>query len=134
MSRKDELRGWLSRQREKTELEQIVEAGVYGVPEIGLEEKRRFLGEFRERVIKVLRRDQLTDDGRPNREFADAMKHPAARRLVVRSDAVRQAGSYLRLAREHQLGFKTVSQPDLQGDVVMLIAADKAVNEQDIWV
>lgn len=130
--------GWLdvrgNKLTEKTSLEQKLLTGLYGTPELKREERRHLLGQFRERVIKALTFKQIAEPGTYS-EITEAITHPKARRLIISRKAnLASAAEYIRLARDYSLSFATVDLPDFKGPVGLVVAADEAVDEEEIFV
>lgn len=117
----------------KSALERAVLAGIYGPPELKREERRYYLGQFRERVIKVLTFAQIAEPGIYS-EIQDAMAHPLARRVIISRRAVSAAKKYVQLARKYNLEFTTVDSPDYTGPVGLVVAAGQAVDEAAITI
>ena len=119
---------------DKSSLEKALLAGIYGPPELKKEERRYFLGQFRERVIKVLTFEQVAEPG-TYPEIREAMAHPLARRLIISRRAnLSAAKDYVHLARKRQLEFTTVDSPDFKGPVGLVVAAVKAADEEVISI
>src|SRR5690554_959904 len=98
--------------REKrSELEERLLQGIHGKKELKQEERNRYLGEYEERVIRYLTREQVREKG-IYPEILAAMRHPAARKLIVdRNIKLGAANEYIKLARENGLQFKRVYSP-----------------------
>ncbi len=112
----------------KTKLEKKVMEGIYGSPEIKKEEKRRYLGEFAERVIRYLTYEQVIEPG-TYPEILEAIKHPEAKKLIIdRRVDLDLANDYVQLARENDLSFKRIDSPDLKGDIALVVVSDGAVD------
>jgi uncharacterized protein YueI len=119
---------------DRSPLEQKILAGIHGTPELKREERRRLLGQFRERVIRVLTLSQIAEPG-TYPEITNAIAHPMARRLIISRKAdITAAAEYIRLARKHQLSFTTVDLPDFKGPIGLVVAADIAVDQEEITV
>ena len=124
----------ISSQSDKSELEQLVSAGAHGGFELKKGEKRRFLGEFKERIIKVLTFEQVEEAG-VYPEVLAAIRDVKADKLIIRQEAVQEsAQEYIDLARENNLSFKKVSSPDLKGEIALAVASDEAVEVDQIEV
>ncbi len=120
--------------KQKSKLEQTISVGAHGPPELKKEERNRFLGEFRERVIKALTFGQVHEEG-TYEEILDAMNHPKARILKIdRNVDLDYAAEYIRIARDKSLSFNTVDSPDYKGDIGLIVAGEEAVNVDDIMV
>ena len=118
----------VDRDREKSELEKKVEEGLYGEPELKKDEKRRYLGEFEERVIKYLTYDQVKEDV-IYPQILEAIKNSKAKKLIIdREVDIEEANEYIDLARENDLSFKRVHSPEFRGDVALVVVSDKAIS------
>ncbi|PRX35755.1 uncharacterized protein YueI [Orenia metallireducens] len=118
----------------KSDLEQRVSAGINGGFELKKGEKNRFLGEFRERVLKALTFEQVEEPG-TYPEVLEAIKNNEAKKLIInRKVDMDRAKDYIRLAREHDLSFKKVDSPDFKGDIGLVVVSDHAVNQSDIII
>ena len=69
----------------QNELEQRLMVGLHGTPELKHSEKMQHLGQFRERIIRLLTKDQV-DDSHVYPEIEEALKEPRASRLHLNGD------------------------------------------------
>jgi len=121
-------------QRGKSELEKAVEQGVSGPPEIKKDEKNRFLGEFKERVIRYLTYEQVVEPGTYS-EILDAINHPQADKLIIdREVNDERARDYIDLALKNGLEFKRIDSPNFKGDVGLVVVSGEAVKTDKIQV
>ena len=121
-------------QRGKSELEKAVEQGVSGPPEIKKDEKNRFLGEFKERVIRYLTYEQVVEPGTYS-EILDAINHPQADKLIIdREVNDERARDYIDLALKNGLEFKRIDSPNFKGDVGLVVVSGGAVKTDKIQV
>ncbi|MGM0471950.1 MAG: YueI family protein [Bacillota bacterium] len=133
--KKEEIRQEaIKEQQSKSKLEQTVAAGMHGDFEFKKGEKQRFLGEFRERVIKVLTFDQISEPG-VYPEILTAIKDSEAQKLIISQQAdLEAAQEYIDLAREVGVSFKKVNSAEFKGDYGLVVVSDQAVNYQSIEV
>jgi len=116
------------RNEDKSELEKKVLEGVYGEPELKKEEKNRYLGQFKERVIDYLTDDEINKEESYNK-IEEAVKSPQADKVIINRDVdMNYAQSYIKLARNNDLKFKRIDSPDLKGDIVLVVASDRALS------
>ncbi len=120
-------KGLSNRFKKGDELEKTIFAGVHGTPQLRPDEKRRFLGFFRERVIEAVTFDQIrTKEGL--RIMTEALRDPRGIELVIHQD-VRVAAMPLVLeAQKKGLDFTIVGDPQFSGEVAVLLAARDAVD------
>lgn len=113
--------------KKSSELEKTVRTGIHGTPQLRPDEKRRFLGFFRERVIQAVTFDQLRNrDGL--QVMTSALKDPRGVELVIHKKARAQAMPLIVEARKTGLDFTIVSNPNLVGNVAVLLVAKDAVD------
>ena len=113
--------------KKTNELEHAIQAGIHGTPQLRPDEKRRFLGFFRERVIQAVTFKQiLTAEGMQVME--EAMKDSRGVELVIHKRARTRAMPLVVQARKQGLDFTIVSNPNLQGGVAVLLVARDAVD------
>lgn len=113
---------------EKSKLEEKVMEGVYGKKELKKSERNRFLGEFKERVLRYLTYDQVLEPG-TYPEILDAIRNPEAKKLIIdRGVDLKAANDYVKLASQNNLLFKRVDSPDFKGDVALIVVSDHAVD------
>jgi uncharacterized protein YueI len=116
------------------EVEERLIIGIHGTPELKRSEKILYLGEFRERVLKVLTKDQV-DDSVLYPEIEEALKNPHAARLLLDGDLDYEfRAKYIKLARKYNKSYKVINDPDLKGEIGLVVASDQAVDVENIHI
>lgn len=116
-----------NRFRKGDDLEKAVFVGVHGTPELRPDEKRRFLGFFRERVIEAVTVQQIrTKEGL--QAMKKALQDPRGVELVIHQDVRSAAMPLILEAQKKGLDFTIVGDPNFIGDVAVLLAAKDAVD------
>jgi uncharacterized protein YueI len=119
---------------QKTELERTLAVSLQGPPELKLEEKRLFLGEFRERVLVALTKAQVMSNT-VYQEIEEALQDKRSAKMLIHGElAYKYREKYQRMATETGKSFTVVHDPDLQGDIGLAVASDDAVEQPDIFV
>lgn len=113
------------RKEAKSELEQYAENGALGTPEIKREEKRIFLGEFKERVIMTIDIDEILDESK-NNQVEEKAKASNVDKIIV-NDKIKNdiRIDYMKIAKEHKKDFKLV-QSDSH---IAVVLASKEAND-----
>lgn len=118
----------------KSKLEERVTHGIYGAPELKKEERSRYLGQFRERVLIALTVAQVEEPG-VYAEVMDALRDPRARMLILRRDVqLDRASDYIELALEQQIAFKRVDEPGFKGSIGLVVVANDAVDVPEVQI
>lgn len=118
----------------KSELERTLQAGISGEPQLRREEKSHYLGEFRERVLRMLTRSQV---GEPVvfPEIEEALKDPRSSFLVAHGDISDHAlAKYRKLAERYRKPLTTRHGSEYEGETGLIVASREAVDMTDISV
>jgi uncharacterized protein YueI len=108
----------------KSDIERAIMAGIHGAPELRKAERDQLLGEFAERVLVAITKDQVTQD-QLDRKVVKAAKNPKATGIVVSAEVpYGQAHKYSELAEEHKLTFTMRDDPAYVGDVGLVVVSD----------
>ena len=95
-------------------IEDYLENGIHGPKEIKLEEKRKYLGTFRERVIAVLSNSQVCE-AEAYQELRDRIKkYPEACMLLNGQIGYEALGKYIKMANACNIPYKMVLNKDYE--------------------
>lgn len=118
----------------KQSVDDILKEGIYGPKEIKPEEKRKFLGTFRERVLIALSRSQVRErEIYPQVE--EQMKENSSVRLLLNGNIDYESLSkYVKLAQNHHIEYTIVTNKEQDTDIGLVLAMDHAIDKEDIYV
>lgn len=115
-----------------SELERTISVGIQGAPELKLEEKLRYLGEFRERVLKLLTKGQIMKNS-VYQEIIDALKDKRATKMLLHGDVdYRFRNKYQKIAAQIGKPYTVIHNSQLKGNTGLVIASDQAVDIENI--
>ncbi|MDF2922924.1 MAG: hypothetical protein K0R57_1838 [Paenibacillaceae bacterium] len=118
----------------KSELERTLHAGIQGAPELRGDEKAHYLGEFRERVLVALTRQQAGESV-PYQEVEAALKNPRAALMVAHGQLGDKALSkYKKLAQAYGRVVTIRQDASFVGETGLIVAADTAVDLEQVHV
>lgn len=113
---------------EKSQLERTLQAGIQGAPQLRGEERSHYLGEFRERVLRVLTRDQVGEH-MLYQEIDEALKDPRSALLVLHGDIGEQAvQKYKKLAAAQGKEVTSRRDSSFTGEAGLVVASRDAVD------
>ncbi|HZK56616.1 MAG TPA: YueI family protein [Desulfosporosinus sp.] len=116
----------------KSRLEQAL--GVDNAPELKKGEKMLYLGEFRERVIRMLSKKQVARSA-VFPEIIEAIKDKRAHKMLINGDlSIKFTGKYIKLANEIDKPYTTIHNSELKGDTGLVIVSDQAIDVEKIDV
>ncbi|KAF1084115.1 hypothetical protein SPSYN_02767 [Sporotomaculum syntrophicum] len=127
---RDEIKSWVN----KDSLAQALAMGMHGAPEIKRDEKNRYLGEFRERVIRLLSKKQVAEPA-VYPEILESLKDPRAAKMIISGDInYRSAEKYRELAEQVGKICTVIHDPAMTGDTGLVIVSSDTVDVADIFV
>ncbi|TCO78804.1 YueI family protein [Marinisporobacter balticus] len=117
---------------QKSELEKYTEYGLSGSPQIKADEKRYWLGEFRERVIFALTYEQI------NRKEAvkiveEKCKDHSVKKIIIEQDVQDViAEKFMDVANKYQKDYKMIDTQNKKGEIALVLVSNEAVDEKEI--
>ena len=115
-------------------LDDYMQKGMYGAKETKPEERRKFLGTLRERVVIALSQSQVIDSAL-YKEIPDAMKKNAGAKLYLNGHLdYSYLSKYIKEANQANMEYTIVTNKDADSEIGLLIAYDYAINKEDIYV
>lgn len=114
------------------ELERYLDLALGNIPELKGDEKRKWLGEFRERVVFALKEDQI-HRREAKKILEEKIKGLKPKKLILNAKVVPGiAGIFMELAAKYDLDYKSVDSPNQKGDIALVLASDHAVNIEEV--
>jgi len=114
--------------------EQRLAIRIHGVPELKRAEKIIYLGEFRERIIRILSKKQVAQRF-IYPEIIEALNHKQSSRILINGDLRDQlTDKYIALAKQVAKPYTMIHDPGLKGETGLVVVSDKAVDIDDIEV
>lgn len=125
-----EIGSWLN----QDELQKTIAAGLHGAPELKRAEKNRYLGQFRERVIRMLSKRQVSEPA-IYPEIVEALKDARTFKLFI-NGAIPQVftAKYQKLAKGLGVNYSLVHDSELKGETGLIVASKDAVEVPEIEV
>lgn len=116
----------------KDKLDEYLQQGIYGAKEIKPDERRRFLGTLRERVVVALTKPQVRQ-----KQIAGELKrllkeHKGARLYLNGHMEYSAISKYIQLADVMSIQYKVVTNKDYDSKYGLVLAYDYAINKEEI--
>jgi uncharacterized protein YueI len=119
---------------ERNKVDEILQQGIYGPKEIKPEERKRFLGTLRERIVVALTQAQVRDNS-VNAELEKIMKENTKAHLYLNGQIEYETLSkFLKIARKMGMQFTIVNNQDVETDIGLVVAYDHAVDKGEIFI
>lgn len=117
---------------QQDDLSKALTAGIHGTPELRADEKRRYLGFFRERVIQAVTFNQIRSKEGLG-VMLEALKDQRGVELVIHQNVRGAAMPLIVQAQRKGLDFTIVSNPNFVGEVAVVLVAKDAVDVAQVW-
>ncbi|MEI5907402.1 YueI family protein [Bacillus spongiae] len=116
----------------KKSVDDYLQEGMYGKKELKPDERRRYLGTFRERVLVALTKSQVRKKG-VYQEIEELMKsHPKAHLLLNGNMNYSYLSDYIKKANQFNLHYTMVTNKEYDCEYGLVLAYDYAINKKDI--
>jgi uncharacterized protein YueI len=127
-SGREALQAWTN----KSELEKALTAGIHGAPEIKKDEKRHYLGVFREQVIAILSTKQIKE-AVIYPEIAQALKDKRSAKLIINGSINNCfTKKYQLLSQKLNKPYTVVADPDYAENTGLVIVSNEAVDIEHV--
>lgn len=117
----------------KDDLSKTLSVGYSGAPELKSDEKRNYIGEFRERVLFALTKDKVGQK-KYYTIIEEALKDKRAKKLLMNGNLILDLGhDYRMLADKYKIPHAEVHDKHLTGDIALIVVSDDAVDVENIY-
>ncbi|MFP7299615.1 YueI family protein [Neobacillus niacini] len=118
----------------KPNVEEVLQQGIHGPLETKPDERRKYLGTLRERIILVLKKSQVAEAEIYPQVEKEMKKNPQVNLLLNGNMDYSVLSKYVKLAAKHKVEHKIVTNKEHDTDVGLLLAMDDAVDKEDIYI
>jgi uncharacterized protein YueI len=118
----------------KPSVDEVLQQGIQGPKEIKPDEKRKFLGTFRERIILALKKGQVMElDIYPQVEKG-IQENLDAQLLLNGNISYEMLSKYVRLAKKYRIEHTIVANMEHDTEIGLVLAMDHAIDKEEIYV
>ncbi|MGM0876625.1 MAG: YueI family protein [Bacillota bacterium] len=115
-------------------IDDYIQQGIHGVREIKPDERRKFLGTLRERVVVVLTKQQVREKG-TYKEVEELMKKNVKATIFLNGTMnYSYLSDYIKLANQVGMKFLISTNKEYDSELGVVLAYDYAINKEDIYI
>lgn len=118
----------------KPSVDDVLKEGMYGSKEIKPEEKRQFLGTFRERVAIALKIGQVAQSKLYPQVEQNMKEYPTAHLFLNGNIGYEQLSKYVKLAKKFKIEHTIVTNKEHDTEIGLVLALDHAIDKENIYV
>lgn len=115
-------------------VDDYIQQGIHGTIETKPDERRKFLGTIRERIVIVLTKEQVREKG-IYIQVEDAIKENRKARLYLNGNInYRVLAKYTKIASKYDVSYRFVTNKNHNSEIGLVLAYDHAINKEEIFV
>ncbi|MEH7117545.1 YueI family protein [Neobacillus vireti] len=119
---------------ERKTVEDVLQQGIYGPLETKPEERRKYLGTLRERIVVALTKSQVSE-GKIYPQVEQFMKeYPKAKLLLNGNMAYEELSKYVKLAAKNKIEHKIVTNKEHDTEIGLVLAMSNAIDKKEIYI
>ncbi|MDT9027632.1 YueI family protein [Rossellomorea sp. YC4-1] len=118
----------------KPTIDDYLDNGIYGQKQTKPDERRKFLGSLRERIVIALTQSQVREKGVYKEVQECLKKHPEAKLLLNGNMSYSFLSKYIKLADTYHVSFSMVTNKEIETDIGLVLAYDYAIDKEEIYV
>ncbi|MBP3039625.1 YueI family protein [Bacillaceae bacterium Marseille-Q3522] len=115
-------------------LDDYLQQGIHGKKELNPEERRKFLGTLRERIVLALMQEQVYEKGVYSEVESAFREHPKAHLLLNGHIDYEALSKYIKIANKYHIAYKIVTDQDHNSEIGLVITYDEAIDKESIYV
>ncbi|MFK4997709.1 YueI family protein [Bacillus sp. N9] len=117
-----------------TNVDDYLQAGIYGHKQIKPEERRKFLGTIRERIAIALTKGQVMENGIYSEVIQLMDQYPDATLLLNGDLDYSYLSDYIQRARAKNISYSIVTNQENQTRIGLVLTCDYAIHREDIYI
>lgn len=115
-------------------IDDYIQQGIHGQKEIKPDERRKFLGTLRERIVIALTQSQIRENG-IYPQVEEALKANSTAHLFLNGNMnYEELSKYTKLASEYKVDYTMVTNKDHNSNIGLVLAHDYAIDKEEIYV
>ncbi|MDZ5473605.1 YueI family protein [Bacillus sp. 31A1R] len=116
------------------DIDDYLQQGIHGQKETKPDERRKFLGTIRERVVIALTQPQVRKEG-VFKEVEEALKaNPKAHLYLNGNISYEYLSKYTKLCNQYGVEYTLVTNKDYNSELGLVLAHDYAIDKEDIYI
>ena len=118
----------------KTTVDEVLQQGIYGPLETKPDERRKYLGTIRERIIVALYKKQVAE-AEVYPQIEQSMKEYSGAQLFLNGNmSYEELSKYVKLATKNKIEHKIVTNKEHDTEIGLVLAMDDAIDKEEIFI
>jgi uncharacterized protein YueI len=118
----------------KTTVDEVLQQGIYGPLETKPDERRKFLGTLRERIVLALTKSQVAETAVYPQVERQIKERPQSHLFLNGNMNYEDLSKYVKLAAKYKIEHTLVTNKDHDSEIGLVLAMDQAIDKEDIYI
>lgn len=118
----------------KPTVDKVLQQGIYGALETKPEERRKFLGTLRERIIVALKKSQVRETEVYPQVELFMKKYPHSHLFLNGNMNYGELSKYVKLATKFKVEHTIVTNKEHNTEIGLVLAMDQAIDKDEIYI
>jgi uncharacterized protein YueI len=118
----------------KPTVDEVLQQGIYGALETKPDERRKYLGTIRERIIVALKKSQVSESEIYLQVERDMVENPQAHLFLNGNMNYEELSKYVKLAAKYKLEHTIVTNKEHDSENGLVLAVDHAIEKEEIYI
>jgi uncharacterized protein YueI len=118
----------------KTTVDEVLQQGIYGPLETKPDERRKFLGTLRERIVLALTKSQVGESTVYPQVEQHMKKKPQSHLFLNGNMNYEALSKYVKLATKYKIEHTIVTNKEHDSEIGLVLAMDHAIDKEDIYI
>jgi uncharacterized protein YueI len=118
----------------KPTVDEVLQQGIYGAIETKPDERRKYLGTLRERIIVALKKNQVAET-EIYPQIEQLMKeNPKAHLFLNGNMSYEDLSKYVKIATKQKIEHTIVTNKEHDSEIGLVLAMDHAIDKEEIYI
>jgi uncharacterized protein YueI len=118
----------------KPNVEEVLQQGIYGALETKPDERRKFLGTIRERIVVALKKSQVAETDIYPQVEKEMEANPQAHLFLNGNMDYTTLSKYVKLATKYKLEHTIVTNKEHDSEIGLVLAMEYAIDKEEIFI
>ncbi|MBV7506235.1 YueI family protein [Bacillus sp. sid0103] len=118
----------------KTTVDEVLQQGIYGPLETKPDERRKFLGTIRERIVVALTKSQVAETNVYPQVEQHMKEKPQSHLFLNGNMDYGNLSKYVKLATKYKIEHTLVTNKEHDSEIGLVLAMDHAIDKEDIYI
>jgi uncharacterized protein YueI len=119
---------------ERPGVDDYLQQGMYGQKQTKPDERRKFLGTIRERIVLAMTQSQVRKDGIQKQAEAALKENKSAHLYLNGNMSYTYLSKYIKLAGKNGIEYTIVTNKEHNSDIGLVLAYSYAIDKEEIYI